>query len=313
MRIIVGDVAEGSATFQVVNILSTTQATVLWVDAPGDLVNPATLTVANGATVAPTGAPAVAVNGHNAFTILTADLTIPANTNTVVTVTVADATWVAEGQYLVIGDAIDGVGTFLVVALSDSTHFQATWVNALGDAAPGQILHVFGSAKVSPSGAPAGASVRFVLTDLANTYTSGGAGVETDLMAYTLPQGSLTHNGDALLIEAMFTILNNGNTKNVKLYFGGTQIFATGAAAQNVAGSVLVIRARVIRVAGSSQLAFTASNLTTGGTMSAVVTTTAQPAANLAINQQIKATGTSNVGTANDIVQFALIVRKDAV
>lgn len=53
---------------------------------------------------------------------------------------------------------------------------------------------------------------------------SNGTTVETDLYSDTIPASTLTSNGDKLIAEYVGTSASNGNTKTIKVYFGGTSI-----------------------------------------------------------------------------------------
>ncbi|MCE3233772.1 MAG: uncharacterized protein K0R98_2029, partial [Rickettsiaceae bacterium] len=86
-------------------------------------------------------------------------------------------------------------------------------VNITGGAISG-IVAGSGSATISMAGA-----INVQYTPVGNV----GAG-EDDLMSYTLPANSLSAAGKLVRVFAWGTGANNGNSKTVKAYIGGTQI-----------------------------------------------------------------------------------------
>lgn len=114
---------------------------------------------------------------------------------------------------------------------------------------------------------------------------------ETDLMSYTVNFGTLQNNGASLLIFAAGNTAANANNKTLKLKFGGTTVFDTGAFAGN--GISWTFQGEIIRSGGSAQIVwgqfFGSATLT-----SKINVQTAAIA--LASNQILKFTGT---GTAS--------------
>lgn len=137
-----------------------------------------------------------------------------------------------------------------------------------------------------------------------NTTQVGNVGTgEDDLMTYSLPANSLATNGESVEIEAFGTFASNVNNKEVKLYFGATVIFATGALAFN--GDDWRINASVIRTGATAQI--TTALFASNGALLAVSTISATPAETLSGAVTIKCTGE---GTANDdIAQFGMIIK----
>lgn len=78
-----------------------------------------------------------------------------------------------------------------------------------------------------------------------------GAG-EDDLMSFPLPAGSLSMNGDAVVVYASGLFIGNGNTKTLKFYFGtGSYVInAVTAAPNNKVWNVEVI---IVRTGLNSQ------------------------------------------------------------
>lgn len=311
MKVLVGDTAEGVATFTVVSITSPTAASLLWIQAPGDVASGTTFTTANLAGAAPTGAPGFGVNGINGYTVLTANATVPADFVTPVNspnpIAVANTQWITVGQYLVIGNATDGVFTVKVTAIPSTTTIIALWVNARGDLGSGSTVTVANGGTVSPSGAPATLGPRSSQEVASGSSQNSGSAL-TPLLFYNIPAGGVSTNGDYLDIEATFEIAANGNTKTVNVVFGATTI-ATIAAAQNVNPSLLVITARITRLTSTTQFAYSMIFITSGGTMNAVTTAQSAPGESLGSQISIVCSAQSSAVSSGDIKQRTLRVR----
>lgn len=135
-------------------------------------------------------------------------------------------------------------------------------------------------------------------TSNVNTTQVGNIGTgEDDLITYSLPANSLPRDGAYIEFETAGTFAANANNKQVKIYFGATVIFATGAQAFNA--GAWTAKCTVIRTGATTQKAsvqFASSNSLL--TSSAAYTT---PAETLSSAVTIKCTGEA---TANDdIVQ----------
>jgi len=307
--IVVGDQAGNHATFVVNSILSPTQALVAWLNAPGDSAGGTVLRVSNGAYTAPGGFPGTAVSGTNAFTILTSNATIPLDLVTPVTFQVANSQWVTVGQTIVVGDATDGVATFKVTAVPDTTHVTALFLNARGDAGFGSPLLVANGASMSPSGSPEPIPLRVLTTGSVNP---GSTGSDQTLMQVSVPAGTLNNPGDSIQIEAVFTIAATANNKTVKVAFGSTTLVTVGPAAQNTANSSVIVRARVVRVNLNTQSAYATALITTGGAMTAVTCLSTSPAETLSATVVVKGVGNAATATS-DIAQTILMVRADTL
>jgi hypothetical protein len=304
--ILVGDQADGVATLQVLSVVSPTQASVKWLGANGDALGLTVMHVSNGAFAVPAGQPGSAgQDGINAFTLLTANLIVPNDTATIVPAIVANSQWVTPGQTVVVGNSIDGVGTFRVTTVPDTTHINMTFLNAVGDVNFGSTLSVTNQSSVSPAGAPAFPGQRFMLTNTGTTFQNLGVG-QTNLMQDLLPMGQLKNAGDCIDIEATFVLLQNAHVKTVTIAFGATTLL-TVTGAQNTAGAInLIIQARVIRLTGNTQLAYAWGLITGGGAIQAAVTSiTTAPAEVLANAITINCTGQSDTATG-DVVQRSL-------
>lgn len=80
---------------------------------------------------------------------------------------------------------------------------------------------------------------------------SNGAS-ETDLLTTNIDVGTLAKQGSSLLIFACGTTAANANNKTIKLYFGSTEIFTTGAFAGN--GISWTLQAEIIRNGATAQI-----------------------------------------------------------
>lgn len=120
----------------------------------------------------------------------------------------------------------------------------------------------------------------------------GNAGaVETTLMTNTINFGTLQLNGQSLYILAAGKTAANGNSKTLKLKFGTTTIFTSGALASNNIDWTL--QAEIVRNGGSAQIVWT-QFLRNG---SSPIVTTSTAAESLAVNVTVSITGQ---GTATD-------------
>jgi hypothetical protein len=148
----------------------------------------------------------------------------------------------------------------------------------------------------------AGASAGFIGRDVAaikqdTTQTGNTAITETDLFTYSVPAAALNTNGESVEFEYAGTFANSINTKQVKVKFGATTIFDSGALAITGAGN-WVIYGRVIRTGAATQKCYV-SMTTTGATLGAY-SGYATAAETLSGAVTLKITGTAT--GASDIV-----------
>lgn len=139
-----------------------------------------------------------------------------------------------------------------------------------------------------------GARVGGVLTT--NTTQAGTTAVTTEeeLWTYSLPANTLNANGKAVKITAYGTCAANGNTKNMRVYFGSTAgVLLTGA----FNGSSWKIVVIVTRTGETAQLLSGAGQA--GGTANTNVTTASQT---LSGAVAIAMKGTNGTAAADDIV-----------
>jgi hypothetical protein len=129
-----------------------------------------------------------------------------------------------------------------------------------------------------------------------------GSGAD-DLISYSLQKNTLNNVGDVLEITAYGTQAANGNNKTIKLVFGTTELFSTGAVASNAKD--WEIRCTITRTAAATQ---NCSTVFLGDTV--LVTQVADFVAgteDFTTALTIKCTGeaTSN----DDIIQKGLVVK----
>lgn len=125
---------------------------------------------------------------------------------------------------------------------------------------------------------------------------------EDDLITYSLEKNTLNNAGDYIEITAFGTFAANANNKQVKLYLGSTQLFATGSVASN--GTDWVVSAKIIRTGSATQKSIAQFN---GDTVT--VTQTADYVSgteNFTTALTIKCTGEAT--STNDIVQEGLTI-----
>lgn len=65
------------------------------------------------------------------------------------------------------------------------------------------------------------------------TVSTGANTTETDIHTYTLPANMLNRNGATVEMTSKGTFAANGNNKTLKVYWGGVEVFTSGAVAAN--------------------------------------------------------------------------------
>lgn len=139
-----------------------------------------------------------------------------------------------------------------------------------------------------------------------NTTQVGNVGTgEDDLMTFSVPANSLSANGDFVRFYVHGSIANSVNAKRVKVKFGATTFFDTGAAGIPISAAFdFTITGLVIRTGAATQLAYAYMN-TANGTLASYVGS-GTPAETLSGAITLKLTGEA---TANDdIVQKSFVV-----
>lgn len=136
-----------------------------------------------------------------------------------------------------------------------------------------------------------------------NTTTKGNtAGVETDLITYTILANTLSQNSSYLEVTAFGTIAANANLKEVKLILGSTTLLATGSLATN--GSSWQIKAKIIRTGTTTEKCITSMLSSSSLIVNEAVYLAA--AETLTTDLIIKCTGNGVAG--DDVVQEGLTI-----
>lgn len=141
-----------------------------------------------------------------------------------------------------------------------------------------------------------GGTLNSQFTDVGNV----GAG-EDDLMAYTVPAGTLSTNGDFLEFTMDFQFFT-GNSKTLKLYFGSQLLFSSGTATPVAFVSV---KGTITRTGAATQRCFI--SFVTSSTTWAYNSELSSPTETLSGAVVLKATGTATAD--NDIVQKLMTVK----
>lgn len=123
-----------------------------------------------------------------------------------------------------------------------------------------------------------------------NGPTGNSGSAETDLLSMRIDTGTLNSIGSSLLIHAAGTTAGNGNNKTLKLYFGSTVMFTSGAIALN--NKDWTFQAEIVRSGGAAQISW--GQFLSNGASPVVDTNTATE--DLTQNKTLKLTGT---GTAS--------------
>lgn len=132
---------------------------------------------------------------------------------------------------------------------------------------------------------------------VSTTQVATGANTtETDGFSSTLPANSLSANGKGVRLRLWGTTGATGNNKTVKLYFGGTAYYTTGAVAANNKDWYLEIL--IVRTGASTQKIFITGHFN-GTLISASTVTTGNK--DLTTDLTIKNTMTNGTAAASDI------------
>jgi len=113
------------------------------------------------------------------------------------------------------------------------------------------------------------------------------AGAETDLSDTTVSQGTLAKSESSILLFACGKTAANANSKTIRLFFGTTEIFTTGAVALN--GVDWTLQAEIVRTSDVSQVSWIQFFSTTATLPQKVAVNTSS--VDLAQNQSITITG----------------------
>lgn len=123
------------------------------------------------------------------------------------------------------------------------------------------------------------------------------AAVETTLESIAVSQGTLAKAESSILLFACGKTAANANNKTIRLKFGTTELFTTGAQAFNNVDWTL--QAELVRTGSTTQIAWIQFFATSTLTQKITVTTAS---ANLASNQTLTITGEAN--GASDVLLY---------
>lgn len=139
-----------------------------------------------------------------------------------------------------------------------------------------------------------------------DTTTTGNVGAGEDtLITYTIPAQQLGSNGDHIEFRVWGSCASNTNTKDIKIYFGGTVISDGGVTVLN--GVSWSAHGMIVRTGAATQ---TANCELTAGVGVVAQTTTTAPAETLSGTVVFKVTGTSAIAPAdNDIIQNGMVLK----
>ena len=146
-------------------------------------------------------------------------------------------------------------------------------------------------------------AVPFKLNAQTGPISSSGS-AETNLVTYTLDPGTLGKLTSSILIFASGKTAANANNKTIKLIFGSTTLFTSGALALN--NKDWTLQAELIYNGGSSQISW--AQFQSSGSAAIITTTTATEA--FATSQVLKITGTGTATSDIDIYSWKLILLK---
>jgi hypothetical protein len=152
-----------------------------------------------------------------------------------------------------------------------------------------------GSTTVAAGASAAYAAVGGILFDHFSDVGNGTT-VETDLYSDTIAASVLSTNGHKLQASYTGSFAANTTTKQLKVYFGGTVIFDSGALAVSATLTTWVVKVLVIRVSAS----VVRCSVDYQGAVSALPAYTEVTGLTLTNAQTLKITGTAGGGGANN-------------
>lgn len=145
---------------------------------------------------------------------------------------------------------------------------------------------------------------RMVLTVNSTPVGNVGTG-EDNLITYSVPANMLLVNGQYLRFEMAGTFAASANNKRVRVYFGSTLLFDTGALAITAAGD-WIVRGTILRTGAATQRCMTEFISNEAAMLASCDYVDATETLSGALT--LKATGEATAD--NDIVQKFLLVEK---
>lgn len=195
--------------------------------------------------------------------------------------------------------AVGNIGLTIQGAASQSANLQQWQNNSTTALASMSAVGKFSlAAGLSTSFATAGGSLFQHFADAGNSTTT-----ETDLYSDTTPASVLGSNGDKLVASYGGVFVSSGTaTRQIKIYFGGTAIFDTGALTLSLS-SAWTVYLNIVRVS-STVVRYMVSFATQGAALSAYTSAGELTGLTLSNTNILKITGQAGgVGAAtNDIV-----------
>ena len=121
-------------------------------------------------------------------------------------------------------------------------------------------------------------------------------------------------NGDSITVEFSLAVANNANQKRIRVYFGGTAIFDTGATGLLVGVSYVLKFNLLVLKDGSNSQRYTFEYFAVPSTGSSILgatygTTTKTDTSTIII----KTTGETNAASDNDVTQGIMVTRYQPV
>ena len=139
-------------------------------------------------------------------------------------------------------------------------------------------------------------------------YSAGSVGnvgtAETDLGTFTLPANTLDVNRKGVRVTYVLTCAGNANSKNIALYFGGSNYVARGNTDN---GFNYKIVSEIYRTGVGNQVINTTQILGVTGTAAAIISSFNNGAQDLTTALIIKITGTSAVASNDIFLQNMLV------
>lgn len=212
-------------------------------------------------------------DGVNAFTLLTANLTLPAIGGSV-SASVANNSWASVGQVVFGSDGVD-FGTFEVASKTGTTIMGLTFLGVAGDASPGAVIGSGG--QISPGGHPSALSAA-----LPTALTDNSTGTASNTIAAGVG-----------IVDWFFTHTFIAGTAAVEPVTTWTPGFKFKILGWHAVTSVLLVGA------GGSRIANMEINATDVGTIPSTITI---PIANAAVGTVTAGTAVAgaNTGSASD-------------